>query len=273
MGLVATDPAPSLEALLDLSGRTAIVTGAAMGIGRGIAQRLHEAGANVLVADVDPAAARRTAQELDTDRAGSAISAAADVSDAAAVTALVHAAVEEFGALDVLVNNAGIYPVVSMVDIDEDTFRHVIGVNLVGLFLCTQAAARQMIAQGRGGSIVNVTSIDAVHPSLVGLAHYDASKHGAWGFTKNAALELAQHAIRVNAIAPGSIATPGTGFDEHAPAVQALDDAVRSAASRIPMRRMGTTDEIGRVAVFLASPMSSYMTGSQIVVDGGMLLS
>jgi 2-deoxy-D-gluconate 3-dehydrogenase len=121
-----------------------------------------------------------------------------------------------------------------------------------------------MIEQGRGGRIVNITSIDALHPSMVGLAHYDASKHGAWGFTKNVALELAPHGIWVNAIAPGGIATPGTG---------GVDDEQMDAFARlIPMGRIGDPDEIGRAALFLASELSSYMTGAQIVVDGGRLL-
>jgi 2-deoxy-D-gluconate 3-dehydrogenase len=272
-GLADTQPAASLRDLIDLGGRTAIVTGGAMGIGRGIAERLHEAGANVIVADLDMGRAQRVADGLEAHRPGTAAAVAADVSDDTAATGLVRAAVDRFGALDVLVNNAGIYPVVPLTEIEPSTLRHVLDVNLVGLFLCTQAAARQMIAQGRTGSIVNVTSIDALHPTLAGLAHYDASKHGAWGFTKNAALELAEHGIRVNAIAPGAIATPGLGFDPDAPVVPAGADAVESIASRIPMRRLGAPEEIGRVAVFLASDLSSYMTGAQIVVDGGMLLT
>jgi 2-deoxy-D-gluconate 3-dehydrogenase len=121
-----------------------------------------------------------------------------------------------------------------------------------------------MIDQGGGGRIINVTSIDALHPSMVGLAAYDASKHGAWGFTKNAALELAPHGIRVNAIAPGGIKTPGVGD---------VDEAKMAAFTQmIPMGRMGEADEIALAALFLASDMSSYMTGSQIVVDGGRLL-
>lgn len=273
MTLLQTEPAPALAALIDLSGRTAIVTGGAKGIGCGIAERLHEAGANVVVADLDADAAERTAQALAERRADSVLAVPADVADEAAVTALFRRSVERFGGVDIVVNNAGIYPFVPVTEVDVETFRHVLDVNLVGLFLCTQAAARRMIAQGRGGSIVNITSIDALHPSMPGLAHYDASKHGAWGFTKNAALELSAHGIRVNAIAPGGVATPGTGFEPDAPAVQALDTAVESMTSRIPMRRLGSPDEIGRVAVFLASELASYVTGAQIVVDGGMLLT
>jgi 2-dehydro-3-deoxy-D-gluconate 5-dehydrogenase len=141
----------------------------------------------------------------------------------------------------------------------------VLRVNLVGMFLCMKAAAEQMIVQDRGGKIINVTSVDAVHPSMVGLAHYDASKHGAWGLTKNVALELSEHGISVNAIAPGAVATPGTG-------VASVQDAIDETVAGIPMHRMADPDEMGRVALFLASDLASYMTGSQVVADGGMLL-
>ncbi|HEY4475512.1 MAG TPA: SDR family oxidoreductase, partial [Candidatus Paceibacterota bacterium] len=128
-----------------------------------------------------------------------------------------------------------------------------------------------MIKQGRGGKIINITSIDALHPSSVGLAVYDASKHGLWGFTKNTALELAPHNIQVNAIAPGGIATPGTGAGQ--PKTAVMDAILKKFLEKIPMKRMGEPDDIGKVALFLASDLSSYMTGSQIVVDGGVLLS
>ena len=128
-----------------------------------------------------------------------------------------------------------------------------------------------MIAQGRGGSIINITSIDALHPSSTGLAFYDASKHGIWGFTKNLALELAPHKIWVNAIAPGGVRTPGTGLGK--PMDPAAAKVIEAFMQKIPMHRMAEADEIGTVALFLASGLSSYMTGSQIVVDGGTLLS
>jgi 2-dehydro-3-deoxy-D-gluconate 5-dehydrogenase len=261
----ATSPSPPLSELIDLSGRTAIVTGGAMGIGLGIACRLHEAGADVVVADLDPLAAEQAAEALQAQREQSALAVRCDVSDAESVERLVGAAVETFGGVDVLVNNAGIFPMVPLSDLDLETFHRVLDVNLTGLFLCTKAVSAQMIAQGRGGRIVNITSIDALHPSMVGLAHYDASKHGAWGFTKNVALELAPHDISVNAIAPGGVKTPGVGE---------MDEAtMKGFEAMIPMRRMGDPDDIGRVALFLASGLSSYMTGSQVVVDGGRLLA
>lgn len=262
--MTLTTQSPLAE-LIDLTGRTAIVTGAAMGIGQGIARRLHEAGANVVIADLDLATAQQTAGEIAAQRAGSVLAVHTDVSDADSVKDLIEATVGGFGGLDILVNNAGIYPMVPLSDLDAATFRRVLDVNLTGLFLCTKAASARMIEQGRGGRIVNVTSIDALHPSMVGLAHYDASKHGAWGFTKNIALELAPHGICVNAVAPGGIVTPGTGVTDQ--------DQLQAFAAMIPMGRMGVPDDIGRTALFLASDLASYMTGTQIVVDGGRLLA
>ena len=264
MGTSTLPRTTPLRELIDLSGTTAVVTGGAMGIGLGIVRRLHEAGASVLLADLDLDAARSVASDLDGVRPGSACAVHTDVSDPDAVDAMVSAAVGEFGSLDILVNNAGIFPMAPLPDLDVDTFRRVIDVNLTGLYLCTRAAAARMIEQGHGGRIINVTSIDALHPSAVGLAHYDASKHGAWGFTKNVALELAEHRIWVNAIAPGGVLTPGVGLS---------DPATLEAFERlIPMHRLGEPDDIGRVALFLASDLASYITGTQIVVDGGRLL-
>jgi 2-deoxy-D-gluconate 3-dehydrogenase len=178
--------------------------------------------------------------------------------------------------VDVLVNNAGIFPNQPITAMEPADFDRVIAVNLRGLFLCTKYAAQAMIEQGRGGRIINVTSIDALHPSMVGLAHYDASKHGAWGFTKTSALELAPHGIWVNAIAPGGVATPGVAaMQAAAPAPEGVDPeaAIQAFLEAIPMGRMGDPDDIGRTALFLASDLASYFTGSQIVVDGGALLT
>jgi 2-dehydro-3-deoxy-D-gluconate 5-dehydrogenase len=262
---ITTSQITPLAELLDLTSRTAIVTGGAMGIGLGIAQRLHEAGASVVVADLDIAAAEVVAGTLRSGRPDSALAVQSDVSDPESVEQMVQAALGSFGSIDILVNNAGIYPMVPLSEVDVDTFRRVIEVNLVGLYLCTKAVSEHMIAEGKGGRIINITSIDALHPSMVGLAHYDASKHGAWGFTKSVSLELAPHGIWVNAIAPGGIRTPGTGEIGGA--------ALEGFEAMIPMARMGDPDDIGRAALYLASDLASYMTGSQIVVDGGRLLA
>ena len=255
--------------LLDLAGKTAIVTGGAMGIGEGIVARLAEAGANVVIADMDQAAAETTAQKY-VELGLKATAVKADVSDQVAVAAMVAAAVNAYGTVDILVNNAGIYPNKPLNQLELDEFERIIHVNLRSVYLCTKAVSEQMIKQGHGGRIINITSIDALHPSMVGLAAYDASKHGVWGFTKNTALELSQHNILVNAIAPGGITTPGVAKSGGG---AAIDPAVLKAfEDKIPMHRFGQPDDIGKVALFLASEMSSYMTGSQIVVDGGVLL-
>lgn len=255
----------SLHELIDLTGKTAIVTGGAKGIGLGIAQRLHEAGASVVIADLDRAATLDAVRALDEVRPRGALGLEVDVGDQGSVDAMLEETIGRFGQLDVVVNNAGIFPLARLADLDLATFRHTLDVNLVGLFLCTKAAAARMIEQGHGGRIINITSIDALHPSMAGLAHYDASKHGAWGFTKNVAIELAAHGIAVNAIAPGGVLTPGVG--------DMAQDSLAAFEAVIPMRRMGVPDDIARVALFLASDLSSYMTGAQVVVDGGRLLA
>jgi 2-deoxy-D-gluconate 3-dehydrogenase len=261
---VITDPHPALGSLIDLTGQTAIVTGGAMGIGEAIVRRLHEAGAGVVIADRDPCGKDLSA-ELNDMRPQSAVSVQADVADADDVARVVAEAQQRFGAVDILVNNAGIYPSVRFTEMDADLFRHILDVNLLGVFLCTQAVVADMRRRGQGGRVINITSIDALHPSMVGLASYDASKHGVWGLTKNVALELASDRIWVNAIAPGGVATPGVGE---------MSDAVSASfATTIPMGRMGDPDDIARATLFLASDLSSYMTGSQIVVDGGKLLT
>jgi 2-deoxy-D-gluconate 3-dehydrogenase len=249
------------DKLLNLSGKTAIVTGGSIGIGWGISYRLAEAGANVVIASRNQEEADKTVSELNS-KGWKTRFIKTDVADEAQVQNLVSGTVNAFGSVDILVNNAGIYPFVTLEKLTAEVFDKVIAINLKGLFLCTKYVSRQMIKQGKGGRIINITSIDALHPSMIGLAHYDASKHGAWGFTKNTALELAQHKIWVNAIAPGGVNTPGTG-----------GKADPSFTANIPMKRMGDPDDIGKVALFLASDMASYMTGSQIVVDGGVLIT
>jgi 2-deoxy-D-gluconate 3-dehydrogenase len=263
-----------LEDLLSLRGRTAIVTGGAMGIGRGIVERLAEAGAAVAVADSGLEAAETTAQQL-AERGLDVVAMRVDVGDADDVHQLVADTVGWRGRLDILVNNAGIYPNIPVLDMKPDDFDQVIRVNLRGVFLCCREAGLQMRQQETGGRIINITSVDALHPSGVGLAHYDASKHGVWGFTKNLALELAPHGIWVNAIAPGAIATPGVERMQSADGSAGTDSKamIDSFLALVPMHRMGVPDDIARAAVFLASDLASYMTGGQTVVDGGRLLS
>lgn len=259
------------QELLNLSGKTAIVTGGAKGIGYGISYRLAEAGAKVLIADMDGEAAQKTVDEF-AAKGWTAQAVIVDVSSEEDVQRMISTCKEAFGSLDILVNNAGIYPPVPLERMTEDQFEKVMHVNLRSVFLTTKHAAEIMKPQG-GGKIINITSIDALHPSMVGLAHYDASKHGMWGFTKNSALELSQHNIWVNAIAPGGISTPGVAAMSQGASAEQMAETTKAFMAKIPMHRFGESDEIGKVALFLASDMASYMTGSQIVVDGGALLS
>jgi len=261
--------------LLNLSGKTAIVTGGAQGIGYGIVYRLAEAGANVVIANRTKEEADRVVNEL-AAKGWKVKAVRTDVSIESDVKNTVEETIKTYGSIDILVNNAGIFPSIPVSQMTLDDFEKVLAINLKGVFLCTKYVSEQMIKQGKGGKIINITSIDALHPSSIGLAHYDASKHGVWGFTKNVAIELAQHKIWVNAIAPGGIMTPGVQKVQSAmPMPQGVDmkKLLETFLTKIPMRRMGEPDDVGKVALFLASDMSSYMTGSQIVVDGGVLLS
>lgn len=261
--------APIAE-LMNLKNKTALITGGAMGIGFGIAYRLAEAGANAMIVDLNAEAGRLAAQKLN-ERGWPASFVQADVSREDDVAKAIDATLDTYHGLDILVNNAGIYPIIPVQKTPLKDFEKVLNVNLKSVFLLTKAAGQVMIKQGRGGKIINITSIDAIHPSAVGLAIYDASKHGLWGFTKNTALELAPYHIQVNAIAPGGINTPGTGAG--APKTAAIEAIQKKFIGKIPLQRLGEPDDIGKVALFLASDMSSYMTGAQIVVDGGVLLA
>jgi 2-deoxy-D-gluconate 3-dehydrogenase len=261
--------------MLNLSGKTAIVTGGSVGIGSGIVCRLTEAGANVVIADKAEKDGLRAADKL-ASKGRKVTAIATDVSVEESVKKMVEATVKRYGAIDILVNNAGVYPEITLRQMSLSDFEKVIAVNLEGVFLCTKYVSEQMIKQRKGGRIINITSIDALHPSSVGLAHYDASKHGVWGFTKNVALELAPYKIWVNAIAPGGILTPGVQKLQQSMPTHGGVDAqkmLESLLERIPMKRLGEPDDIGKVALFLASDMASYMTGTQIIVDGGVLLT
>lgn len=258
-----------------VKGKSCLVTGAAMGIGFGIARRLVESGANVLLVDKDERALARAAEQL-AGRAGGARTYGADVGDEEAAPEAVRKCVDHFGALDLLVNNAGIYPQIPAMKMPVEQFDQVLRVNLRSAFLFSKAAAERMIRQGAGGRIVNIASVDSFHPSMVGLAAYDASKGGLRMLTESLALELAPHGILVNAIAPGGVETEGTqrplaGSGMTEAQLQKLTQQMIDA--KIPLKRMGAPDDIATVAVFLASDASRYMTGSTVVVDGGMLLS
>ncbi len=256
-----------------LHDKSAVVTGGAMGIGLGIVKRLAEGGANVLIADLDFDCATKETEAL-AGSPGTLACLKLDVTAPDAGDTIVSAMVENFGGVDILVNNAGIYPQVPMLQMDPGLFDKVIAINLKGLAFISKAVANKMVEQGRGGKIINIASIDGIHPSMVGLAAYDSSKGGVVMFTKNFALEMGPHKVSVNAIAPGGIATPGSA----APLVgsgmtqEQMDAMMAGFTAKIPMGRMGDPDDIGKVAAFLASSASDYMTGEIVVVDGGYLL-
>ncbi len=244
-----------------------------MGIGFGIVRRLVEAGAGVVIGDIDERAAEAAAGSVKPP--GRAVAMRADVTDPASGEHLVARCVETFGSLDILVNNAGIFPLVPMLGTTPELFDRVLAVNLKGAAFVAKAAAARMIAQARGGKIINIASIDSLRPSMIGLAAYDASKGGVLMLTKGLALELAPHGIQVNAIAPGGVATEGVAKFTAGLGLtpQQQEEMTRQSIARIPLGRLGVPDDIAKVAVFLASSASDYMTGDVVVVDGGMLLT
>jgi 2-deoxy-D-gluconate 3-dehydrogenase len=256
----------------EIAGKSAIVTGGAMGIGFGIVRRYVEAGANVLIADLDGDLATQRVAELDGP--GKSVSLGVDVSAPEAGQKLVDECVANFGSVDILVNNAGVYPMTPLLDQSRESWHRVLEINLTGLAFVSKSAAQRMIEQGTGGTIVNIASIDSLHPSMVGLAAYDSSKGGVLMFTKAFALEVAQHGITVNAIAPGGITTEGTANPLQGSGMSEEEMAamMEQFAAAIPLGRMGVPDDIAKVALFLASPAAGYVTGELIVVDGGRLL-
>jgi 2-deoxy-D-gluconate 3-dehydrogenase len=257
----------------DLTGKSAIVTGGAVGIGFGIATRFIEAGANVLIADLDGDLAAEKAAALIGE--GKPMAVTVDVASPEAGQRLVDECVATFGSVDILVNNAGVYPMTPMLQATREAWQRVIDINLTGLAFVSKAVGTRMVEQGVGGKIINIASIDALHPSMIGLAAYDSSKGGVLMFTRSFALEMAQHRVNVNAIAPGGIATEGTAAPLRGSGMseEEMNAMIEQFAAGIPLGRMGDPDDIAKVAVFLASPASDYMTGELVVVDGGVLLS
>lgn len=260
-----------LSEWFNFRGRTVVVTGGSMGIGYAIVRRFAEAGANLVIADVSEVGAEKAAN-LKKEFGGETLFVKTDVSSEADVKNLIDETIKKFGQINVMINDAGIFPLKSVLNMDLAFWEKTQAINLRGVFLCCREAAKVMIQKG-GGNIINIASVDALHPSMIGLAAYDASKHGVWGFTKNLALELAEKNIRVNAIAPGGVRTEGVEKTSGGTIKASTNpDAPKEATSDVPMKRLGEPDEIAAVALFLASDASSYMTGSLVVVDGGLLL-
>lgn len=256
----------------DLQGKNAVVTGGAMGIGFGIVSKFVELGANVLIADVDITRAEAAAKGLAASP-GRVAAMQADVSLDETADRIVNKCIDIFGSIDVLVNNAGIYPMSPVLQMTPQFFDKVYSINLKGLVFLCKAAAAKMIDGKRGGKIINISSIDAFHPSSVGLAAYDSTKGGVSMFTKALALELGPHGITVNSIAPGVITTEGSSKPLIGMTKEQADQLMKEMVAKIPLGRVGVPDDIGKVATFLASSASDYITGQTLIVDGGILLS
>ena len=240
---------------MKLEGRVAIVTGSAQGIGRAIATKLSEEGASVVIADINEAGAQAAAAALPR-----ATAVRTDVSDEASVKAAVQAAVDTYGKLDILVNNAAIVPFTAWDDIDFKEWRRIMSVNLDGTFLTNRAASDEMRKNGYG-RIVNIAS-NVIVAGTPNLAHYVASKGGVFGFTRALATELGKYGITVNSVAPGLTETEGTVASPHANAF----DFVQMLQA-IPRR--GVAADIAPAVAFLVSEEAAWVTGSMLVVDGG----
>ncbi len=248
----------------DLAGRVALVTGGASGIGRATAEVLAARGASVAIADVDDDGARATVKAIDADDRVAVVHV--DVTDEASVGEMVRLTVERFGRLDCACNVAGISPAPNaFVDVDHAEWQRVLDVDLTGVFLCMQAELRQLLAQGDGGTIVNVSSGAGLVPAP-GQPHYTAAKHAVLGLTKQAAQEYARHGIRVNAVLPGQTETePMRAY------LDAQPDGGDGLLRRIPMGRMARPAEIAESIAWLSSDASSYVSGASLLVDGAQI--
>jgi len=242
----------------------ALVTGGGSGIGQATARLLAARGAQVVVADIDGDAAQATAAEIAPPLRAAAVRV--DVADSASVEAMVAFAVERFGGLDWACNIAGIAPQPKpFVEHTYEDWQRTIEVNLSGVFFCMQHELRQMLAQGRGGAIVNMSSGAGVVPAP-GQPQYTAAKHGVLGLTKQAAQEFAAAGIRVNAVLPGQTeTTPMRAY------LDAMPDGGEKMLRRLPMKRMATPIEIAHAVVWLCSDEASYVNGDSLVVDGGLI--
>jgi len=245
-----------------IAGRAAVVTGATRGIGKGIARVFAGAGARVLIVGRDGEAAKATVAELSATGAEASY-LLADVSRREDCQRIAATAAERFGGIDVLCANAGIFPAAPLAEMTDENIDEVLGTNLRGTILSVQACLPALAASGHG-RVILTSSITGPITGFPGWAHYGASKAGQLGFLRTAAIELAARGVTINAVLPGNIVTEG--LDELGEEYQA------QMAASIPLRRLGTVEEIGHAALFLATDEAGYITGQTIVVDGGQVL-
>ncbi len=246
---------------MSLTGKTALVTGAAQGIGKDIALALATDGADVAICDVNLEAAQKTAADIEA-KGRKSLAVKANVAASADVTSMIEQVVEKFGRIDILVNNAGITRDGLILRMKDEDWDLVLSINLKGAFLCAKSALKYMTKQ-RGGTIINIASIVGAMGNA-GQANYVASKAGLIGLTKTIAREYANRGITANAVAPGFIETAMT---------QALPENVRQElAKQIPMGKLGTPEDVANAVRFLASPWASYITGQVVHVNGGMYM-
>lgn len=267
----------SIADLISLRGRSAVITGAAQGLGKGIAHRFAEAGAQVAIGDRNIALARETAADLAARHGVKVIALELDAASAASVDGMAARAEAELGGIDIWVNNAGVFPSIPVTAMSETQWDDVFAVNARGTFLGARAAVRSMTARGKPGVIVNIASLAGLEGIAPGLGAYVGSKHAVIGLTKQLAIECAPQRIRVLAVAPSFMVTEGNlammGIDP-----RTFDAAAAAAAAGkadIPsmftsrLGRVGVPDDIARAALFCASDMSIFMTGTTLVVDAG----
>jgi NAD(P)-dependent dehydrogenase (short-subunit alcohol dehydrogenase family) len=247
--------------LLDFKDKVVLVTGAGAGIGAGIAKRFAQAGADVVLCDLKP----NFSDSSIKDRFGpKAIMISADVSNPDQAKKLFDEVSLKLSPVDVLINNAGIYPVKGLLELSAEEWDRTLAINLKSVFLCTQAAARGMIQAGKGGAIVNIASIEAINPSA-GHSHYAASKAGVVMFSNTAALELGLHHIRVNTVSPSLINRPTLKKD--------WPEGYSRFVNKAPLGRVGEPEDVADACLFLASDAARWITGAHIIVDGGILVS
>lgn len=254
----------ALQERFGLDGKVALVTGGGQGLGRATSLALAEAGAAVAIVDLDLEHAETVAETIRAN-GGKAIAIGADVTEPGAVESMMQQTVDELGRLDIQVNNAGIYPFADFLETTDEVWNRVLDLNLSAVFRCSRTAGGIMKEQGDGGCIVNLASVQGLKPTNGGLVPYDTTKAAVIMLTKATALELGPDQIRVNAIAPGVIPTPGTR--------EVIAESEGASVERTPMGHLGTAEDVANVILFLASPAARFITGETIAVDGGYVLT